>query len=80
MIVAFFESAVNFDIFDVKYCKMGKPFLSTPKLAVLDIVLVFLDWSMLDLHLLLKIVHGVAQLQIVRNVRHFTKFNQEFII
>ena len=35
---------------------------------------ILLNWSVFDLHLFLKVIHGVAELQIVRNVGHTTNF------
>jgi hypothetical protein len=70
LVVTLLQLAVDVNILDVQPSQMLENLISWPSLDVLDSLLVLLCWHLFDLALLLQVIHGISELQIVSDVRH----------
>ena len=71
LIITFFELPIDLNVFDVKDGVMVEALFQSPRITILDSMIILFSWCMLYFDLFLQVIHSVTQLQIVCYVRHF---------
>ena len=71
LIITFLELAIDLNVFDVKDGVVVEALFETPRITILNTMIILFSRCLLTFDLFLQVIHGVTQLQIVCYVRHF---------
>ena len=71
LIITLFELSIDLNVLNVKDSVVVEAFFQSPRITILDTMVILFSRCLLYFDLLLQVIHRITQLQIVSYVRHF---------